>query len=117
MALGGSCLQRPGRGRCRLRFKLKSVIRRAWKPEDRRALLKLLSRLPLDVEQATRWYQATERIEAGIQLEDREILDNPYLIYERDRVSADPITFTTVDRGVFPDPLVRDAHRFQPFGS
>lgn len=92
--------------------RLDSTIRAKWKrlPEERRALLTLLSRFAITAEQATRFYQPTEREEAGIEGTDREFLENPYLLYERDRSSLDPISVKTVDRGLFPDPVVAQKH-------
>ncbi len=83
-----------------------------WKalPEERRALLKLLSRFDLTVDQATRFYQETEREEARISVFDAEIIANPYLLYELDRFSPDPVALGIVDRGVFPDEVIRNEH-------
>ncbi len=83
-----------------------------WKalPSERRALLKLLSRFNLTVDQATRFFQQTEREEARIAVSDVELLANPYLLYELDRTSPDPIALGTVDRGVFPDEVIRNEH-------
>ncbi len=85
------------------------TIREKWKvlPEERWALLKLLSRFDLSVEQATRFYQKSDRRNARINVSDGELLDNPYLLYELDRFSPDPIAFGTVDRGVYADEVVR----------
>lgn len=71
-------------------------------PPERRALLMLLARFNLTDAQALRWYQPTERTKAGIVLNDAEILGNPYLIYEEDRLQTDPVAFEIVDRGIFP---------------
>ncbi len=86
------------------------TMREKWKgmKPERRALLKLLSRCELTEDQAARMFVAAEREEAGIELQDRQIIENPYLIYERDRYSADAIAFETVDRGLFPDAVVRE---------
>lgn len=78
--------------------------------DERRSLLRLLSRFDLTVEQATRLYQPTERKKAGIELTDAELLANPYLIYEKDRFSVEPVVVGSVDRGVFPDDRIRLAH-------
>ena len=78
------------------------------KPE-RRALLKLLPRFEISSEQATRWFVPEERDRAGISLTDREILENPYLCFERDRKRVDSIAVSTVDRGMFPDAVVTAA--------
>ena len=79
-------------------------------PDERRALLKLLSRFDLTIEQATRFYQPTERSLAGIDATDAELIANPYRIYELDRASATPVSVSAIDRGVFPADVVRYAH-------
>lgn len=88
------------------------TMSKAWAAitEERRNLLKLLSRFDLTIEQATRLYQETERAKAGIDLSDAQILANPYLIYEADRFAPEPVAVSTVDRGVFPADRVRHAH-------
>lgn len=86
--------------------------RAAWRQlaPDRRQLLELLSRFALTEFQAVRLYQPTERERAGIDIDDGQILDNPYLLYELDRLSTDNVPVTVVDRGAFPEDIVRDAH-------
>lgn len=76
-------------------------------PETRRALLMLLARFNLSNEQALRWYQETDREQAGINLSDDDILANPYGIYEEDRLQVNPVAFAVIDRGVFPTELLR----------
>jgi ATP-dependent exoDNAse (exonuclease V) alpha subunit len=78
-------------------------------PAPRRALLMLLSRFNLSNPQALRWYQETERAKRRIELDDDEILSNPYRIYEADRLQADPISFAVIDRGMFPPEPLRKA--------
>jgi AAA domain/UvrD-like helicase C-terminal domain len=92
--------------------RVSSTLSRTWAaiPDSRRALLRLLSRFDLTVEQATRLYQETERQKAGIHVSDAELLANPYLIYERERLALDPVAVGVVDRGVFPDDRIRHAH-------
>ncbi|MCY4532205.1 MAG: AAA family ATPase [Gammaproteobacteria bacterium] len=79
-------------------------------PDERRALLKLLSRFEITSEQATALYVQEERKKAGIDTSDESILTNPYLLYELTRLTSDPISVWTVDRGVFPDDTVRLKH-------
>src|SRR3954452_23567557 len=81
-------------------------LRRKWKKlaDERRALLKLVSRFALSPEQAERWYQPEIRVDSGILCADADILANPYLIYEADRYSEDPISVRSVDHGTFPAP-------------
>lgn len=84
---------------------------RKWEnlPDRRRALLMLLARFNLSNEQALRWYQETERDNAGIYLDDNDILANPYRIYEEDRLQENPIAFAVIDRGMFPHEVLRKA--------
>ena len=79
-------------------------------PDERRSLLKLVSRFELTREQATVLYVQEERAKAAIDVKDKAILANPYLLYERTRLTSDPVSVWTVDRGVFPDAVIRDKH-------
>lgn len=79
-------------------------------PDERRALLKLASRFEITEEQATVVYVQEERSKGGIDTSDGAILANPYLLYELTRLSEDPISVWTVDRGVFPDEIIRKMH-------
>ena len=76
-------------------------------PTERKALLQLLSRFAITQDQATRYYQPTEREKAGLALQDRDILENPYGVFEADRAQVDAVQFATVDRGVFPDQQIQ----------
>jgi hypothetical protein len=84
-------------------------LRKGWKRlgGERRALLQLLARCAISEDQALRMYDTTARTQAGIDASDAELLRNPYLLFERDRGAADPIAFSAVDRGLFPDEAVR----------
>ncbi|MGH4015559.1 MAG: ATP-dependent DNA helicase [Pseudonocardiaceae bacterium] len=92
--------------------RVSGTMSKAWSriSEERRSLLRLLSRFDLTVDQATRLYQETERAKAGIQLSDSDLLANPYLLYEKDRFVVEPIAVGAVDRGVFPADRVRSVH-------
>ena len=79
-------------------------------PDERRALLKLVSRFELTREQAAALYVQEERAEAGIDATDKAILANPYLLYELTRLTSDAVSVWTIDRGVFPDAVIRDKH-------
>ncbi len=79
-------------------------------PAERKALLKLISRLEIEPRQATLAYVQEERAEAGIDRSDAQLLANPYLLFEGTHLSTDPISVWTVDRGVFPDEIVRKRH-------
>lgn len=95
---------------------VKHTVRKAWQQLDpeRKALLKLLSRFELTEVQAERLYQPTERDAAGISATDAELLENPYLLYELDRPSLDPIPVPVIDRGAFPAEVVREKHPLPP---
>jgi len=88
---------------------LSESLRKGWKrlAPERRALLQLLGRCAISEGQALRIYDGTKRADAGIDVTDADFIANPYLIFERDRRAADPITFGAVDRGLFPDESVR----------
>ena len=71
------------------------------KNEERLKLLHLLSRFDLDQEQSLRFFQPHIRQKVDPLLADNEILLNPYLIFEKDRMSENPISFFTVDQGLY----------------
>ena len=75
-------------------------------PDERRALLHLLARFDLSPKQATRIYVPEERKKVGISVDDSDLLNNPYLLYEADRISLDAIPVTVIDRGSYPPPAV-----------
>jgi ATP-dependent exoDNAse (exonuclease V) alpha subunit len=89
-----------------------TTLRDTWKAlkKDRRALLQLLSRFDITPEQASALYVREEREKKGIDCEDSQILKNPYQVYEMTRLTSLPVSLWTVDRGVFPVPVVRDKH-------
>lgn len=91
---------------------LGKTMREKWTrlPDERRNLLKLLSRFEVTREQATVLYVPPERAKAGIEVTDKDILGNPYLLYELTNSTRDPISVWTVDRGVFPDDVIRKKH-------
>lgn len=89
-----------------------ATLRDTWRnlKPHRKALLQLISRFQLTQEQAERIYQETEREKAGIEVEDQQLLENPYLLYELDRGAVDAIPVAVIDRGLFPDDVVRVNH-------
>ena len=82
-----------------------------WKrlPSERRELLKLVSRFELSQEQAKLIYVQEERKAAKIDCTDDAIIENPYLLYEITRLTAEPISIWAIDRGMFPDETIRVA--------
>lgn len=79
-------------------------------PKERRDLLNLISRFEINSEEAKTIYVQELRKEATIDCSDRDILANPYLLYEATRLTANPISVWTVDHGIFPDETVRKKH-------
>lgn len=93
-----------------LREGIGTTLRQKWEklPKNRRKLMGLLARFNLSNDQALRWYQETERRNAGIEIDDADILANPYQIYEKDRLQTNPIAFAVIDRGMFPPETLRE---------
>jgi len=97
-----------------LKKNIGNTLRLKWAklPEERRSLLKLLSRFELSVEQATRYYvhEDEERVRLHIEATDKELLENPYRIYELDRITGEPIALAEIDRGMFPETKIREKY-------
>lgn len=91
------------------------AIHETWTdlPDERRALLKLLSRFALTSEQALRWFDPKERAKgtAG-KVTDEEILANPYRMSEVDLGdwNDSPVSVGTIDRGLLPDATIAAKH-------
>jgi AAA domain/UvrD-like helicase C-terminal domain len=78
---------------------------------ERKAYLRLLSRFELSKDQAAALYDDSARSKKGWRSTDRQIIQNPYLLYELSRHDRDAGTrLLTVDRGVFPEDVVRLQH-------
>lgn len=86
-----------------------STFQQKWKKlkKERRALLELLSRSALSSDQAKRFWVESERDKADLAVSDADLLGNLYRAYELDRGSLDPVELGTIDRGLFPDPVVQ----------
>lgn len=82
------------------------IIQKTWKnmPKDRKELFRLLSRFSLSIDQAYILFYENERRKRDIQCSDREIIENPYIIYEQTRLKQEGIKVSVkkVDRAVFP---------------
>lgn len=92
-----------------LASRIDGTIARAWKlmGPERRAFLELLSRVDLSQEQAKALVTATGRSRLGVDVEERDFIDNPYLLYEATRLTSTPLSINSVDRGMFPASSVR----------
>lgn len=89
-----------------------STLREKWKllPSTRKSLLKLLSRFNLQKNQATIIYVQEERERTGIGITDQDILNNPYLIYEKTRLTSNGMPLQVIDRGIFPEDVIREQY-------
>ncbi len=68
---------------------------------QRLKFLHLLSRFDLSYDQAKILYISSERDSAGITHNEKDYLQNPYLIYEDLIGTIDPVAFDTIDLGMF----------------
>ncbi|MGN6400481.1 MAG: ATP-dependent DNA helicase [Flavisolibacter sp.] len=68
---------------------------------ERLQLLFLLSRFNLSINQSTILYVQEEREKFGINYSDGQFLSNPYLIYEACLSTDEPVSFSTIDLGLF----------------
>ncbi len=92
------------------------TLGKAWKQlsPQRREYLKLLARINLTDEQSAIFYDAQSREEEKIAIPDSEFRENPYRLYESARLQLFGISLSSVDRGVFPVPAIRDKHPLPP---
>ena len=87
--------------------------------ERRLTMAKLLARFDLTFDQAARWWDPAARNIVGLRLASEEISDaaitnNPYALYECDRLQPGPIAFRTIDQGAFPEKAIAAAHSIPP---
>lgn len=90
------------------------IIQKTWRymPEERKILFRLLSRFSMTIDQANVLFNENERIKREINCRDREIIENPYVVYEQTRLKQDAlfVSVKKVDRAVFPDAAVLEKH-------
>ncbi|MCD2514723.1 AAA family ATPase [Massilia sp. G4R7] len=91
------------------------AIRETWTslPDERRALLKLLSRFALTSAQALRWFDQKERTKGtAAKVSDEVILANPYRMSEVDLGdwNDSPVSVGLIDRGLLPDATIAAKH-------
>ena len=77
---------------------------------ERKKLFWLLARINLTEEQADAVYNLENRSKYRINCQDKEILDNPYMLYERTRNCnfALQISVNKIDMAVFPPDVISD---------
>lgn len=91
------------------------AVRDTWVnlADERRVLLKLLSRFALTPAQASRWFEPTRRAaDSTAPTTDAEVIANPYRISEVDLGDAkeSPVSVGTIDRGLLPDATIAAQH-------
>lgn len=90
------------------------IISKTWRtlPDNRKSLFKLLSRFALSIEQAQVLYNEDERKKNDIECTDLEIIENPYILYEKTRLKNELlyISVKKVDRAVFPIKEVQERY-------
>ncbi|HET6145565.1 MAG TPA: AAA family ATPase [Candidatus Acidoferrales bacterium] len=86
-----------------------------WKglTQERKAYLRLLSRFELTKDQAAALYEEGSRRKENWSATDHEILQNPYLIFEISRHDPEGVHLLTIDRGVFPEDVIRLQHQLE----
>lgn len=91
------------------------AIHKTWTslPDERRALLKLLSRFAFTSAQALRWFDPKERTKGtATKVSDKDILANPYRMSEVDLgdLNDSPVSVGLIDRGLLPDATIAAKH-------
>lgn len=81
-------------------------------PPKRKALFWLLSRLNLTVEQSKVIFDENERNKNGIDCSDEEIIENPYILYEKTRTCKRcfQISINKIDMAIFPSEIISDKY-------
>lgn len=89
-----------------LASKITPIIKQTWKSlsEERKTIFRLLSRISITIDQAKILFFESARIKARIECSDKEIIENPYLLYECTRLKQETlyISVKKIDRAVFP---------------
>ena len=90
------------------------IVQKTWKSlsEERLELFKLLSRFSLSIDQAKILFSENEREKHDIHCSDRDIIENPYIVYEQTRLKQDDLCISVkkVDRAVFPVPSILERY-------
>lgn len=90
------------------------IVQKTWntlKPE-RKSLFQLLCRFALNLNQANTLFYENQRKKKHIYCTDQEIIENPYLLYEKTRLKQDNLYLSVqkVDRAVFPVPSIAEKY-------
>lgn len=86
--------------------KITPIVQKTWigMTEERKTLFRLLSRFSLSINQAYILFNENERTKKDINCTDKEIIENPYILYEQTRLKLNDlyISISKVDMAVFP---------------
>lgn len=97
-----------------LAIKITAIVQITWKnlTEERKTLFYLLSRFSLSINQAYMLFNESEREKQGVKCSDREIIEDPYIVFEQTRLKNDEyyISVKKVDRAVFPVATILDKY-------
>lgn len=90
------------------------LMKKTWKnmSEERKTLFRLLSRFSITIDQAKVLFFDNERRKAHICCSDKDIIDNPYILYEQTRLKQEAlyVSVKKVDRAVFPVPSIQEQY-------
>lgn len=91
---------------------INGTLQSTWKnmSDERKTLFKLLSRFSLDFKQAESLYLPEKRKMLFIECSDKEIIKNPYVLYEKARLIPDMISVKMVDKAIFPVQSILDKY-------
>ncbi|MBO4332529.1 MAG: AAA family ATPase [Paludibacteraceae bacterium] len=96
----------------KLASQIKPILSNAWNKlgSERKQLFKLLSRFALTVDHAIILYNEEERERSRIEFSDKEIIENPYILYEKTRLIGGLMSVQKVDRAIFPIPSIAEKY-------
>lgn len=88
------------------------TMQRVWEKltPEKKELLRLLSRFEINSKQAKMIYDQDSHAKYNLKFDNQDIIENPYLIFELTRHTPNPVSFLSVDHGIFPDPFIRNKH-------
>ena len=106
-------LEKPQEYLSQLCFKqITSVVKSTWNglSKERKKLFKLLSRVYISSDQAKMLFTSEQREKIGIFINDSDIINNPYVIYEQTRDKAEQyrISIKKVDLAFYPPQFIAD---------
>lgn len=90
------------------------IMKQTWikMSDERKKLFKLLSRFQIGLEQAKILFIESDRIKNRINSTDKDIIENPYVIYEQTRLKQEGlyVSVKKVDRAIFPIPEISEKY-------